>query len=144
MVRPSWLNVGSTAPLASPLRASVPCWPLPSSTQRRSPMFMASVSSTMRSFGDQWPAEKAGNWSPNDRIVLLTDAMNMGDLRWVELGSGQQGTLARNGDANGAVEPTFSHDGRTIVYVSTPRSSIHDGRLDTAPSDLWVVPYADR
>lgn len=90
------------------------------------------------------PAFSIAHWSTNDRIVLLTDAVNNGDLRWVELGSGDQGTLARTGDVNGAVEPTFSHDGRTIVYVSTPRSSIHDGRLQTAPSDLYVVPYGAR
>jgi hypothetical protein len=56
------------------------------------------------------------------------------------------GTLARTGDPQGAVEPTFSHDGRTVVYVSTPitTSSIHDGRLDNGPADLYSVPYNAR
>jgi len=43
---------------------------------------------------------------------------------------------------NGAVEPTFSHDGKSVVYVSTTK--IHDGRLDTAPSDLYTVPFNAR
>jgi hypothetical protein len=90
------------------------------------------------------PAFSLAHWSDGDRIVLLSDAQEQGDLRWVDLSTGDQGTLARTGDANGAVEPTFSHDGNTIVYVSTPRSSIHDGRLNTAPADLFVVPYGAR
>src|SRR5262249_55442249 len=79
------------------------------------------------------PAFSMAHWSDGDHIVLLGDGQEQGNLLWVELGSGQQGMLARTGDANGAVEPTFSHDGNTIVYVSAPRSSIHDGRLNTAP-----------
>jgi hypothetical protein len=90
------------------------------------------------------PAFSLSHWSAGDSIVLLTDANNQGQLRWVELGGGGDGLIARTGDSNGAVEPTFSHDGRSIVYVSTPPSSIHDGRLDTNPADLYVVPYADR
>jgi Tol biopolymer transport system component len=90
------------------------------------------------------PAFSLAHWSDGDHIVLLTDAQEQGNLLWVELGSGNQGSLARTGDANGAVLPTFSHDGQTIVYVSTPRSSIHDGRLRNAPSDLFVVPYGAR
>jgi hypothetical protein len=52
------------------------------------------------------------------------------------------GFLARTGDARGAACPSWSHDGRTIVYAST--TSGHDGRLDTGPSDLFQVPYGDR
>jgi hypothetical protein len=88
------------------------------------------------------PAYSKAHWSDSDRIVLLTDASNNGDLRWVQLDGDQQGLLMRNGDARGAVEPTFSHDGTKIVYVST--SSIHDGRLDSGPADLYWIPYADR
>jgi WD40-like Beta Propeller Repeat len=89
------------------------------------------------------PAYSTNHWSTGDHIVLLMDGQNHGDLDWVQLdAAGQQGTLARTGDTNGATEPTFSHDGKTIVYVST--TAIVDGRLANGPTDLCSVPYNDR
>jgi Tol biopolymer transport system component len=41
-----------------------------------------------------------------------------------------------------ATEPTFSHDGKTIVYVST--NSIVDGRAAAGPADLYQIPFAAR
>jgi len=95
------------------------------------------------------PAFSIGHWKDGDRIVLLTDAQEHGSLLWVQLDADGtagpiSGTVARTGDARGATEATFSHDGRTIVYVSTPTTSIHDGRLNTGPGDLFAVPYNDR
>jgi hypothetical protein len=93
------------------------------------------------------PAFSKAHWSAGDHVVLLTDAQEQGNLLWVQVDgdANAKGMLARTGDPNGAVEPTFSHDGGTIVYVSTPRGgSIHDGRLQQAPADLYVVPYGNR
>ena len=95
------------------------------------------------------PAFSIGHWADGDRMVLLTDASNRGDLLWVQLDAASpmplQGTLARTSDPGGATEPTFSHDGSKIVYVSTtPYSSIHDGRLDSGPADLYWIPYNGR
>jgi hypothetical protein len=50
------------------------------------------------------------------------------------------GIIAREGDMRGAANPTWSHDGETIVYSSTVAGK--DGRLDVGPSDLFFVPYA--
>jgi Tol biopolymer transport system component len=89
------------------------------------------------------PAYSGSHWATGDHIMLLMDGQNHGDLDWVQLdAAGQQGTLARAGDTNGATEPTFSHDGTTIVYVST--TSIADGRLANGPTDLCTVPYNNR
>jgi hypothetical protein len=89
------------------------------------------------------PAYSRSHWTTQDRIVLLTDMNNMGTLVWVGLDTaGSQGVIARSGDANGATEPSFSHDGTRIVYVSSATSAIHDGRLNNGPADLYVVPYA--
>ncbi len=89
------------------------------------------------------PAFSGSHWSAGDHIELLMDGQNHGDLLWVNLDTdGQQGKLARTGDSAGAVEPTFSHDGTRIAYVSA--SSIIDGRLANGPADLYLVPYADR
>lgn len=52
------------------------------------------------------------------------------------------GFLARAGDPRGAASPDWSHDGKTIVYVSTDASK--DGRLATGVADLWSVPYANK
>ncbi|HVZ74026.1 MAG TPA: hypothetical protein VHJ20_16720 [Polyangia bacterium] len=54
----------------------------------------------------------------------------------------QFGIIARNGDSNGAANPTWSPDGKTIVYSSTGAGQ--DGRLQSGASDLWQVPYNDR
>jgi Tol biopolymer transport system component len=89
------------------------------------------------------PAFSRSHWTDGDHIVLLMDGQNHGDLDWVQLDAeGAQGTLARTGDANGATEPTFSHDGTQIVYVST--QSIYDGRLAGGPAALYTVPYGNR
>ncbi|HEX3772363.1 MAG TPA: hypothetical protein VHV30_15910 [Polyangiaceae bacterium] len=52
------------------------------------------------------------------------------------------GFIARNGDSRGAEGPTWSHDGRTIVYVST--NAAKDGRLASGTADLYSVPYNNR
>jgi hypothetical protein len=52
------------------------------------------------------------------------------------------GFIARNGDSRGAEGPSWSHDGTTIVYVST--NAAKDGRLATGAADLYSVPYNSR
>ncbi|HVZ86121.1 MAG TPA: hypothetical protein VHG72_04085 [Polyangia bacterium] len=89
------------------------------------------------------PAYSKSHWMMGDHMVLLMDGQNHGDLLWVQLDAdGQQGTIMRSGDSNGATEPTFSHDGTQIAYVST--QSIVDGRLANGPADLYLVPYGNR
>jgi hypothetical protein len=61
----------------------------------------------------------------------------------------QYGVIARNGDPNpGTAFPTWSHDGKTIVYSSTvgpPAAQqfggCKDGRLNQGATDLYSVPY---
>jgi hypothetical protein len=52
------------------------------------------------------------------------------------------GVISRNGDSRAAAAPAWSHDGSTIVYVST--NAERDGRLDVGTADLWSVPYNNR
>jgi hypothetical protein len=85
------------------------------------------------------PAYSKAHWSDGDRIMLLSDT---GALHWVQVDGTASGTLARTGDANKATEPSFSHDGNAVVYVSG--TSLIDGRLDNGPADLYWIPYANR
>jgi hypothetical protein len=94
--------------------------------------------STLRSL-EGIPAYSGAHWSAGDRIAILSDT---GDLHWIQLDGTAQGTLSRAGDGLMATEPTFSHDGKTIVYVST--NSIVDGRAAAGPADLYQIPYAAR
>ena len=85
------------------------------------------------------PTYSAAHWSDGDRVALLSDT---GTLHWVEVDGNTSGTLARTGDANKATEPSFSHDGKNVVYASA--TAITDGRLANGPADLFAVPYQNR
>ena len=83
------------------------------------------------------------HWGPNDYTVITT--YNDSDLSWVDLGATSgtaTGVLARTGDTRKGAAPTWSHDGTTIVYVST--TAVFTGRLDNGPADLYSIPYANR
>ncbi len=85
------------------------------------------------------PTYSAAHWSDGDRVALLSDT---GTLHWVQVDGNASGTVARTGDPNKATEPSFSHDGKNVVYASA--TAIIDGRLDTGPADLFAVPYQNR
>jgi hypothetical protein len=84
------------------------------------------------------------HWASGDHIVVTT--FNDSTLSWVDLeattAGAATGVFARTGDPNGGGAPTWSHDGNTIVYVST--NAIITGRLDNGPADLYSIPYADK
>lgn len=99
----------------------------------------ASALATMQSLHGI-PAYSKAHWSDGDRVVLLSDTGAA--LHWVQVDGTAAGTLARTGDPNKVTEPTFSHDGNNVVYVSG--KAITDGRLDTGPAALYWIPYRDR
>jgi hypothetical protein len=90
----------------------------------------------------------AAHWMTGDRIEVSGFAP--GDnhepqLTWIDLEAATApatGTIARNGDSNYAGAPSWSHDGKTIAYVST--NAQVDGRLDDGPADVWTVPYNNK
>ncbi len=92
------------------------------------------------------PAYSKAHWGSGDYMELLLSGKN---LAWVQLDAAQAGqgnawdVLARSGDGNAAAMPTWSHDGNTIVYVST-KGSVPDGRVAAGPMDLFSVPYNNR
>jgi hypothetical protein len=110
------------------------------------------------------PQPTAGNQQTYPWSGATCSTQPNGSLAWIDLaatvpasdaGSGYQlgadimgdlgkswGFLARNGDARGAEFPNWSHDGKTIVYVST--NAGQDGRLASGEADLYTIPFAAR
>ena len=86
----------------------------------------------------------AAHWTMGDHVVVTT--LNDMTIGWVDLeatsSSGASGIFARNGDAKGAAAPAWSHDGKTIAYVST--NAIAAGRLSSGDANLFQVPYNNR
>lgn len=89
------------------------------------------------------------HWAPGDRMkVAPLGAWENSKLIWIDLeaqtpGEGSAfGFISRSGDPRGVGAPTWSHDGKTIVYVSTNAQTT--GRLDNGEADLYAVPYNNR
>ena len=84
------------------------------------------------------------HWSTGDHIAVTT--FNDQEIGWIDLEATSLATAAgvfgRNGDPRHGGAPTWSHDGKTIVYVST--DAITTGRLDNGPADLYSIPYANK
>jgi hypothetical protein len=89
------------------------------------------------------------HWKDGDRVMVTPHGNYLNaKLAWVDLeaqGSGEglaYGFLDRLGDPRGVGAPTWSHDGKTVVYVSTDVETT--GRLDNGYADLYAVPYNDK
>lgn len=89
------------------------------------------------------------HWKAGDRVkVAPLGAYANSKLIWIDLEAPQPGEgsafgfIQRSGDARGVGAPTWSHDGNTIVYVSTNAQTT--GRLDVGEADLYAVPYNNK
>lgn len=75
--------------------------------------------------------------------------MVLGQYLYAEIGT-SWGFVDRTGDSNGVELPSWSHDGKTIAYVST--NAGQDGRLGSSTeaafsggiADIYTVPYNNR
>jgi hypothetical protein len=110
---------------------------------------------TYQNTGAPWDGQ---SWSdaPNSRLAWIDLSTSVPTAVEAEAGTNgnalsqymqsnegkSYGFIARNGDSRGAEGPTWSHDGKTIVYVST--NAAKDGRLATGTADLYSVPYNSR
>lgn len=84
------------------------------------------------------------HWAAGDHIMVTpVGAYASSKLYWVDLEAATfasaAGEIARNGDPRGVGAPAWTHDGQTIVYVSTDAETT--GRLDNGFADLYAVPY---
>jgi hypothetical protein len=88
------------------------------------------------------------HWAAGDRVEISGYAPgdnHQPQLTWIDLeaqNAPASGTIARTGDSNYAGAPSWSHDGKTIAYVST--NAQVDGRLDDGAADVWTVPYNNK
>lgn len=94
------------------------------------------------------PTLSKAHYNASDAVVLTSlntaGAANKWEIAWTDLHAqtGGTGIIARNGDPLGAANPTWSHDGNNIVYMSS--FAIANARPDVGNGDLWTVPYNDR
>lgn len=79
--------------------------------------------------------------SSSTPVIASTNSYDIGTGVAKDQGT-SWGILQRTGDPRGAEFPNWSHDGKTIVYVSTNAGK--DGRLATGTADLYTVPYNAR
>ncbi len=89
------------------------------------------------------------HWATGDHVMVTPFHDSPGNsLAWIDLEATQMGQgmsygfLARTGDTGDVGAPTWSHDGKTVVYVST--NAELTGRLDNGTAALYAVPYNDR
>ncbi len=70
--------------------------------------------------------------SPTDTAAAI-------EQKWLAAYGTSWGFISRTGDTNNVAFPTWSHDGTTIVYVST--NAAQDGRLASGTAHLYSVPF---
>ncbi len=98
-------------------------------------LFLGSIDgSDVRQLTDEPLAATGGRWSPDgSRIVFLSGGFLTSRLKVIDVASGEVERVP--GVPRGVWEPSFSHDGRTILFsmaTPTPRGGWR--------VDLWTVP----
>jgi hypothetical protein len=102
------------------------------------PSFLGSAASTALLAGPRGIGSfSAAHWATGDHVTITT--VNDKDIGWVDL---EATDPSRTGDPSHGGAPTWSHDGKTITYVST--NAITTGRLGDGAADLFQIPYNDR
>jgi len=93
--------------------------------------YLATPDSTLPVFSDAY-------WVANDqRMVFIRDKR----LRSLDLLTGEYKQLEVTGDPDYQALPSWSPNGETVVYVSSPK--VVNGRTDDEACDIYSVPYND-
>jgi hypothetical protein len=114
------------------------------------PSFLSASATALLARQDQHATSFSGaHWANGDHIALtMLGIGGKSEIVWTDLeaASQTQGTawnvLARNGDASSASAAAWSHDGKTIVYTSTPAYA--PAGTITSNGALFSVPYGNR
>jgi hypothetical protein len=114
------------------------------------PFLGAGALATLQQFGELGiQTYSKAHFQQGDRVMIAPfGSLQNSQLAWFDLEASQSGMgtaygfLQRNGDSRGVGAPAWSHDGKTVVYVST--NAEVTGRLDAGDADLYAVPYNGR
>jgi hypothetical protein len=161
-----WPWGGVASSVADKQEGQLPTWLTPGGMQALNLPWLGITTYSKDGWANEKVAVTTTGCDPNQQPwngATCSDAPNAA-LLWIDLaspaayidaGSGYQlgqammankgtsyGVVARTGDSRGAAAPAWSHDGKTITYVST--NAEKDGRLATGTADLWSVPYNAR
>lgn len=83
------------------------------------------------------------HWSEEERLMITPAGTGRNSklvlLNLLSTDTPVQQELRRAGDARGAGAPSWSRDGKTVVYVST--NSEYTGRLSNGKADLYSIPF---
>ena len=167
-----WPWPGSSARVDPGSTGLIPSWLTPGGAQTLSMPWLGIAAFSKADWSDEQVAITSfgcGAPTPGNQQTYPWSGATCSDqpnsaLAWIDLGastavseagSGSQlgqavmgdlgtswGILARTGDSRGAEFPSWSHDGATIVYVSTNAGK--DGRLASGEADLYTIPFAAR
>jgi hypothetical protein len=164
-----WPWNGVTSVVAPKMTGNVPSWLTPGGAEALSQPWLGIMSFSTKAWagGDHsvvtvyqdsskpWDGQ-TWSMSPASRLAWIDLSTPVPSAAEAEAGTGgynlsnymagnagkSYGFIARTGDTRGAAAPAWSHDGSTVVYVST--DAAQDGRLATGAADLYTVPYAAR
>lgn len=114
------------------------------------PSFLSASASALLARQDQHATTFSGaHWASGDHTVLtMLGINNKSEIVWTDLEATSQtqgtawGILARNGDSGSASAAAWSHDGKTIVYTSTPAYA--PAGTITSNGALFTVPYGNK
>ncbi len=117
-------------------------------TAAQPPFLTATASALLTRQRQQAPVFSKAHWSAGDRVALnMFEVSGVTNIAWTDLEATSNtqgvgwGLLARSGDTRNAAAASWSHDGKTIAYVST--TVISSGVANSA-GDIYTVPYNDR
>lgn len=98
-------------------------------------LFLGSIDgSDVRQITDEPLAATSGRWSPDgSRIVFLSGGFLLSRLKVIEVATGEVQRI--EGVPRGVWEPSFSPDGRSILFSMATRTPQGSWR-----TDLWTVP----
>jgi len=117
------------------------------------PSFVTQEAQSLLDRADQSePVFTKAHWAPGDRVAVsmlsLAGLNGPYEIAWTDLETTSTqkdvgwGIVQRTGDARHPAGAALSHDGKTIVYVSSDDVDTA-GNIVTS-GEIWTVPYGDR
>ncbi len=113
------------------------------------PWLSASAATLIARTDQELPTFSKSHWTTGDRVMISSlPIANVSEIIWTDLeassttqGAGW-GVITRTGDgSNGAGNPAFSHDGKTLAYHRASSVAVAGS---TSNADIYTVPFGNR